>query len=275
MNKIARTYTIVIIPERNGGRSYSLSVSRPVIIAGLVQAVIVVLVVGVMLSKSADVVRKIHSYYRLRSENEFLIKENNELRTVRQKIGRMDSLASYLERLAAPPGALETAPAKAGGNEAPPPGPDKPKPVTSREVAPELGGADPSDAAVPNVLPVEGWVTQQFNDDSSAGEKAHLGIDIAATQGATIKAPAAGTVIDVGVDKDYGNMFAIRHNGGFITRYGHCQTVFVMKNEKVERGQAIALVGSTGRSTAPHLHYEVLKDGKNRNPFDFAKTRKQ
>jgi murein DD-endopeptidase MepM/ murein hydrolase activator NlpD len=289
MAKIARTYTIMVVPERNGSRSYSLRVSRPVIIAALVQLTVVVLAVALMLSKSADVVRKVNYYYKLRGDNEILIKENNQLRAVRQKVDRMDSLAAYLERLSLAPGAAEAAALRAAQKAAAKRAPDDtertPGDRDARSVektsesgiriAGSTGQASVDQGGVPTILPVDGWITQPFSDDSTSGEKTHLGIDIAAAEGGMIKAPASGVVIDVGVDKDYGNMFSIRHEAGFITRYGHCETIFVTKNEKIERGQAIALVGSTGHSTAPHLHYEVLKDGKNRNPFDFVKTVKK
>ena len=279
MGKIARTYTIMVVPERNGGRSYSLRVSRPVIIAALAQLIVVVLVVGLMLSKSAAVVRKIHYYYKLRSDNELLIRENNQLRSVRQVVGRMDSLAAYLERLSSAPGSAEAVALRAAQKAAVLAAADTAKTpggegeAEKRKISAGCGAAAINGnlgESIPSVLPVEGWITQPFSDDTASGEKAHLGVDIAAAEGGIIKAPASGTVIDVGVDKDYGNVFSIKHDGGFITRYGHCETIFVTKNEKVERGQTIALVGSTGHSTAPHLHYEVLKDGKNKNPMDFV-----
>jgi len=61
----------------------------------------------------------------------------------------------------------------------------------------------------------------------------------------------------------------IRHDFGFVTRYAHCSQVLVSVRDRVNRGQTIALVGNTGRSTAPHLHYEVLKDGKHVDPADY------
>jgi murein DD-endopeptidase MepM/ murein hydrolase activator NlpD len=243
----------------------------------------VMLAVVLMLSKSADVVRKIHAYYKLRSDNELLTNENNQLRAVSQRVGRMDSLAAYLERISIAPGAAEAAVLRAeqkaaaqasssAANWQEVPGGDTGKKAEGKpSVSPDLI----ADESIPNVLPVvDGWITQPFSDSSSSGEKTHPGIDIAATEGSLIKAPAAGTIIDVGTDKDYGNMFSIKHEHGFITRYGHCETVFVTKNQKVERGQTIARVGSTGHSTAPHLHYELIKDGRNRNPLDFVKAAK-
>jgi murein DD-endopeptidase MepM/ murein hydrolase activator NlpD len=131
------------------------------------------------------------------------------------------------------------------------------------------------DAGIPELLPVEGWISQPFNTDAARGGPPHLGIDIVATSGKQIKAPAEGTTIDVKEDLYYGKTIAIRHAGGIVTRYGHCAAIFVARGERVERGQAIGLVGNTGHSTAPHLHYEVILNGKNIDPMRFARETKQ
>jgi len=85
---------------------------------------------------------------------------------------------------------------------------------------------------------------------------------------ATISA-APGTVVDVAATRFYGNLVTIDHGNGYITRYGHCLKVFVKKGQRVDRGGTIAQVGNTGFSSAPHLHYEVIKNGKNINPLGF------
>ena len=92
-------------------------------------------------------------------------------------------------------------------------------------------------------------------------------LDIAAPEGAVIKTPMAGTVVFVGTDPDFGNLIVIDHGKGFLTRYGHCQKVLVNKDQFVTEDQKIGLVGNTGRSTAPHLHYEVLDNGKPVDPL--------
>ena len=121
---------------------------------------------------------------------------------------------------------------------------------------------------MPTTPPVRGWVTQKFSTIPRRGV-AHLGIDIAADEGTPIIAAAPGKISDVSTDRFYGNLVTIDHGNGFITRYGHCLKIFVAKGQHVNRGQRIALVGSTGYSSAPHLHYEVIKNGKNINPLGF------
>jgi murein DD-endopeptidase MepM/ murein hydrolase activator NlpD len=90
----------------------------------------------------------------------------------------------------------------------------------------------------------------------------HRGIDISAPVGTPIWAVADGTVITAEWDNSYGNFVEIRHGDGTVTLYAHADKLFVAKGQQVKQGEAIAAVGSTGRSSGPHLHFEVLPDGK-------------
>lgn len=94
----------------------------------------------------------------------------------------------------------------------------------------------------------------------------HWGLDIGAPRGTTIRATAGGVIADIGWHRGYGITVDIDHGFGFSTRYGHCQRVFVKEGDVVERGQVIATVGNTGRSIAPHLHYEVQVSGTKVDP---------
>ena len=101
-------------------------------------------------------------------------------------------------------------------------------------------------------------------------EKMHTGIDIGAAQGSNILAANAGTVITAGWNNSYGYMIMVDHGGGIVTLYAHCSQLLVSKGDKVKRGQVIGLVGSTGRSTGPHLHFEVRENGVYKNPLDYV-----
>jgi len=193
----------------------------------------------------------------LQSENERLSKENNQLRGIHQKFSHIDSIVTYLEQLSA----VSRPPMKGitGTNSK-----NEIKPL----ITTENNGENQVDQS-PSVLPVEGWITQQFTKDTTQGGRAHPGLDIAAPEGMFIKAPAPGIVVAVLGDVDYGIMVVLQHQGGFITRYGHCAKAMVSVNDKIVRGQVIALVGNTGHSSAPHLHYEVIKDGKNVDPLQY------
>ena len=99
--------------------------------------------------------------------------------------------------------------------------------------------------------------------------KMHTGIDIGAGHGTPIIAAEQGTVLLAGWNSGYGNCVVIDHGGGLQTLYGHCSVVMVQAGQTVTRGQKIALVGSTGNSTGPHLHFEVLKNGSYTNPMGY------
>ncbi len=100
--------------------------------------------------------------------------------------------------------------------------------------------------------------------------KMHTGIDIGAASGTNILAANAGTVISAGYNSGYGYMVMIDHGGGIVTLYAHSSKLLVSKGDVVARGQVIALVGSTGNSTGPHLHFEVRVNGEYKNPLDYV-----
>ncbi|MBD3399826.1 MAG: peptidoglycan DD-metalloendopeptidase family protein [Candidatus Coatesbacteria bacterium] len=97
----------------------------------------------------------------------------------------------------------------------------------------------------------------------------HRGIDIQAAWGTPIFAPADGVISFAGVRGGYGKTCFVDHGYGYQTRYGHCSTLHVVEGQEVERGQIIAEIGSTGMSTGPHLHYEVLVEGSVTNPLAY------
>lgn len=124
-------------------------------------------------------------------------------------------------------------------------------------------GADEQEflRSVPTVWPVRGPVTRGFNSPGSATNPYHPGLDIAAPTGAPVLAAGDGTVTFAGSDPEYGNLVIVEHGLGLESRYGHNTRLNVQVGDRVTRGQPIATVGSTGNSTAPHLHLEIHKDG--------------
>ena len=119
------------------------------------------------------------------------------------------------------------------------------------------------------LTPTRGRVSSRYG---MRGGRMHRGLDIAAPIGTAIKASDGGKVIYSGSGKSgYGKMVEIDHGNGFITRYAHCSKLLVNVGDKVYKGQHIANVGNTGRSSGPHLHFEVLKNGKNYNPSNYLK----
>jgi murein DD-endopeptidase MepM/ murein hydrolase activator NlpD len=122
------------------------------------------------------------------------------------------------------------------------------------------------------MLPVEGQHTSGFGmrmHPIDHEERLHSGMDIAAPAGTPIQAAAAGQVVFSGTQAGYGNVVVIQHEEGYSTLYAHNTANLVSVGTTVSQGQPIATVGSTGRSTGPHLHFEVRKDGKRLDPVQF------
>lgn len=129
------------------------------------------------------------------------------------------------------------------------------------------------DMAFPHLLPVrEGRMTSGFGtrrDPFKRRWARHTGLDFAAPRGTPIHAAAGGRVIEASYHRDYGRMVEIDHGNQIVTRYAHATKLFVQVGDVVMPGEPIAAVGSTGRSTGPHLHYEVLRNGVQVNPKHF------
>lgn len=124
-------------------------------------------------------------------------------------------------------------------------------------------------ASTPAIWPVRGWLTSSFGQRTSpfTGKlQMHEGLDIAARPGTPVKATADGVVIYSGWKSDYGNLVTIDHGYGYRTRYAHMSKIYVKNGRRVHRGDVVGAVGSTGRSTGPHLHYEVKVRGLPVNP---------
>ncbi len=124
-------------------------------------------------------------------------------------------------------------------------------------------------AALPSRWPVRGAVNSEFGRRLSPWTGApefHGGIDISAERGTPLKAPAPGTVFFAGSQAEYGNTVIIDHGNDIKSLYGHLQKIHVAQGQRVERGQVIALTGNTGRTSGPHLHYEILVKGQAVNP---------
>ena len=127
-------------------------------------------------------------------------------------------------------------------------------------------------ASTPSIWPTRGWLSSGFGYRISpfTGQREfHKGIDISTRMKAPIVAPANGIVTRIAWDHGYGRILTVAHGHGIITRYAHLSKVLVKKGQYVKRGETIALVGNTGRSTGPHLHYEVLLNGMPVNPLRY------
>jgi murein DD-endopeptidase MepM/ murein hydrolase activator NlpD len=127
-------------------------------------------------------------------------------------------------------------------------------------------------SSTPSIAPVRGIYTDGFGgrSDPFTGEPAsHAAVDISSTTGQPVRAPADAVVVKAEWANGYGNVVYLSHGYGFSTRYGHLSGFAVRPGQKVKRGEVIGYVGSTGRSTGPHLHYEVRVNGSPVNPLAY------
>jgi murein DD-endopeptidase MepM/ murein hydrolase activator NlpD len=127
-------------------------------------------------------------------------------------------------------------------------------------------------ASTPSIWPTRGWVTSRFGYRTSpftGTRQFHAGIDVAGRAGTPVVAPADGEVVFVGRKGPLGRTVILDHGYGIRTTFGHNSDVIVQRGQRVARGEKIAFLGSTGRSTGPHLHYAVQVDGRRVNPMNY------
>ena len=248
MKKQNKYFTLMFVPEDNG-KTFTVRIPKYFFRSLVVFFIILFSGLLLLLFKSGQIAAKLQVLSFIRMENEKLSKENYQLRQITEKINRLDNISRYLSRF------LST-------NAPDPIVADSTKISMYKSPAYIHNFKAENIASYPNIYPIDGWITRQFDLDSNVLGNGHQGLDFAAATGTPIKATAPGVVGKIENDKYFGLIVSIYHDNGFITRYGHCSQILVSKHERVKRGEAIALVGNTGRSTAPHVHYEVIKDGK-------------
>lgn len=132
-------------------------------------------------------------------------------------------------------------------------------------------------AATPSIWPVTGWLSSAYGarrDPFTGAPDFHAGLDIAADKGEAVKATANGTVESAGYTGNYGNLIVLSHGFGMTTRYGHLARATVRPGQQVRRGDTLGFVGSTGRSTSSHLHYEVWWNNRLINPLRLLSSRR-
>jgi murein DD-endopeptidase MepM/ murein hydrolase activator NlpD len=174
------------------------------------------------------------------------------------------------------PGAVEVPPGPVAGD---PPGADGTAPPAPAAPAPPGAAAAPPPSPVPVPRPSAaragtgddrlGWPLKGvlYGRYGVRAGRRHDGIDIAAPEGTTVVAAAAGTVLYAGEQSGYGHIVIVKHERGLVTLYAHASRVLVKEGARVKRGDAIAQVGQTGRTSGPHLHFEVREGTRPRNPL--------
>ncbi|NUN06342.1 MAG: M23 family metallopeptidase [Bdellovibrio sp.] len=126
--------------------------------------------------------------------------------------------------------------------------------------------------STPNMKPAKGWITSRFGYRTSpfTGKTAlHAGLDIAAAPGSPVYAPADGVIVFASYDESYGKLITIDYGYGVTTRFGHLSQIYVQVGQRVNKWDVVGAVGNTGRSTGPHLHYEVRINGTAVDPINY------
>ncbi len=237
--------TLLIVPEdERNVRQVRLSYRAVRWLAGLGAALAVALLAGVAFY--GDVVGRARRVEHLERENRRLEAESAKVGRIVENLERSERTYRQIRSLAG----LEDLPATAAAADAP---------------APEEGGSDPPpwDGSLPRGWPlaVKGFVTARFE-----GPDGHTGIDIAVPAETPVLATAPGRVSEAGFDSILGHYVVVTHEAGLETLYGHNARLLVAPGQRVGQSEAIAYSGSSGRSTAPHLHYEVREAGRAVDP---------
>ena len=287
-------YTI-LIANRKTGAVRRLTASRRVL--ALVAAGLLSLPVFVAVgSKNADLAQ----VQNLQATNESLRMENESYREATGELTiQISSLQAALTELGdqasldpATKAAIERLPAiikarAAGGS----PTPTVPSPVATEapettfgilrdllgsienrlvSVKSQIESQQALARATPSIWPLRGWLSSLYGnrkDPFTGGPDFHPGLDISADRGTPIQATADGTIESAAYDGNYGNAIVIYHGFGISTRFGHLSKFTVHAGQQVKRGEVIGYVGSTGRATSAHLHYEILLNGQRINPL--------
>jgi murein DD-endopeptidase MepM/ murein hydrolase activator NlpD len=283
-------FTLIVVPD---AKARFRKIQIPVRLAKWAAGTLSVagLVVAAMLAHYFWISVEVEELRRLRAENQALSQKTREYE---QNVGKLQarvvSLQKMVDKLGVMAGldpAPETTPAGVGGA------------LSSESTAPSL---DPGFAvrsmdrnvedlaqrsaklesfykdqkillaSTPSIWPVRGYLSSNFGNrvDPFTGERDfHSGIDISTPLGTKITAPADGVVVTCAQKGAYGNSIIIDHGHGMVTRYGHLSGYAVRPGQRVKRGDPIGHVGNTGRSQAPHLHYEVWVRDQAQNPIHF------
>ena len=302
--KVERRWTVLLVPHGSGASravELSQSVVKALVGIGSVLAIVLLVLGGAALSRGISITRS----RALERENQLLADEIQRMRE--RLVGLRDTIHVYSQREAEVRLLAGLAPVDSNVQQAGIGGPTgawserdslattgalgqqaiaarqdmdeliRRANILSRSVGEaydSLASHQTRFAATPSIMPTKGWLTSAFSSERVHPilhlARPHEGIDVAAPMGAEIEAPAAGIVTDVRWEDGYGNFLTIDHGYGLVTRYAHCSKILVVRGQRVKRGQRIALVGSTGLATGPHLHYEVWMNGKAIDPLHYV-----
>ncbi len=243
-------YTIMLIPD-NESESKSFQISRSLIkYILLASSIIIIGFVGYL----GYYLPKIHEYTSLKEKYDFFASERLSVLELRRKLERINQMDKLVRKSLGSTLSLEEAGIKADS-------------VFDGEI--NFKKSISYIENIPSIPPIQGFVTQRLGEKGVFIRRGHHGIDIVAKEGEPILASASGVVVFSDWTYKYGYLIIIYHRDGYFTHYAHNKENFKVPLDQVERGEVIALVGNTGSSTGPHLHFEIWRDFMPVDPLDY------
>jgi murein DD-endopeptidase MepM/ murein hydrolase activator NlpD len=258
------SFTVTVAPAQ-AGRTFqielprwSLRVAGAVLIAGFV----LVVAGGILYGK---LIRDALQLREVREENVQLRARAGRILELESQVAQLDRIRAQLYTLAGVPDTIWSGDAEQGA-----------KDPVSAVVEPAgrkdgTGDASMATASPLRETPFRGPVSRGFSAGRE-GAPEHTGVDIAGANGSPVLAAGDGRVEFAGWDSTFGNLVVIRHGGGWVTKYGHNTSLLVARGDSVRAGQTISSLGSTGMSSAPHLHFEVVHNGRAMDPGQTIST---
>jgi len=268
MTKGTRGVTIVVHPDGDlESKQYRLP--RWAVLAGKWGAIAIAVLVVLFFAFAGPITRNALRVPGLEREVSRLRVENSRVQRLASALNRAEANYQELRQMR---GTRTPPVSRSGGTVA-----RTDVPATSMRAVPiraaRPGGANRFErgASVPAHWPLDipGFVTR--GQVRPGVEESHPGIDIAVPIGTPVRASGGGSVTQAGYEPDYGLFVLLRHPSGYETMYGHTSRLLAAEGDEVEAGQVIGLSGNSGRSTAPHLHFEIRRDGKSVDPLTLVK----
>ena len=254
-------YTVIIVSKKGGRFQFFIRKRLFYLVASLFLALVLLVLITTVFYSS--LYKEVLRARFLKMENARLRKENAKVVELARRLEELEKFRKRVSEMlglqySPPPPDIGFALKNEGERESRPP--SSASFEAKEKAAEEL---PPSDEYVPSGMPVKGVISRTFSRE-------HPGIDIVAPLGSPVIATASGIVLRAFYSERLGNQVLIDHNGQYRTLYGHLDRIFVKPGDKVKRGEIIGSVGTSGLSTGPHLHYEVLQKNARIDPLLFV-----
>lgn len=265
MSRKHRDYTLIFIPP-DRSKPFTFTIKRGVFYSLIVFVMIITVCILFLVVKSGSIAYHLSISEGLKAKNMMLKQENARIDSLVDKYNHIMELYSYFSRISRDY-ELDTVSTFSDTGKYSDVNTEKEDSLEKSLYRPlkysEFVLTDKV-FTIPNIRPVEGWISNRF----SVGDN-HKGVDFAAPEGTPVYSTAPGIVEEVSSESDLGKLIRIRHKSGYKTVYAHCSSIIAKEGDVVDRGQTIAFTGSSGYSSGPHLHYEIIKNRRNVNPENY------